>query len=192
MKFNKEIREAKKLTHITSRGLNQIIGALRKVDYMDTSESNMHLIDGMVRGLAYMNAARHQGMYFEHKLKTLKNIQRAKKKIMDEKIRKLKAQREDKDETYPPIEFYDSSHSNQRRKNDLTNISSGQSKICPYHRTPCLKEGCWAYSWKQEWESRFSQTLVSEHAICLALNNIYLGDVKRFDSSSTTKRDDEK
>ncbi len=103
--LNKEIREAKTLTQITSRGLNQLIGALRKVDYTDTSERNMHLIDGMIRGLAYMNAARHKGMYFEYKLKKLKRLQHAHNKLAEKKTRKLKAQIRPMPETYPPARW---------------------------------------------------------------------------------------
>ena len=101
--LKKEMKEARTLLRNANRGMNEIIAVMRHIDYTDTSPSNMLVIDGLVRSLAYMNACKNQGLYFIYEFPKITNIIWERKKKTDEKIRKLKAQREYRDVTYPPV-----------------------------------------------------------------------------------------
>ena len=105
MKFKKVKEKKIELVKVTNRGMNQIVGAFRQVNYKDTSERNMYLIEGMVRTLGYINASKNLALYFNRKIDDMERRYRYEIRKHETNIRKLKSQREYRDETFPPAEF---------------------------------------------------------------------------------------
>lgn len=90
LELGKEIREAKTLMTLGTRGINELIAALRNVDLNDRSDDNMFMLDNMIRGLAYMNKCRHMGLYFYYKLQRMSKYQKHLERVQDDKIKKLR------------------------------------------------------------------------------------------------------
>ncbi len=105
MKFKKDADLTRQGVTVTIRGMNQLIGALRQVDYTDTSERNMHMIDGLIRVLAYMHSAKNVAHYWKNRIPDMNKQYQKEIRRNAVQVRKLKAQIERSPEMYPPTDF---------------------------------------------------------------------------------------